>query len=1267
MQKSSSMRRALRALLTAAGVAGAAVFAATGEARAASAYIYDGQSKTPADLFNAGWDAKLSTLQFFGTVPSSTAGLGSISAILDVPLSRDFTGDAASTSQRLTVGSTYYPYAGAVQIAAGASLGIKSNKNTVANTGAALAILTGSVLRVYGDGSFVVSGNNATAADSGNTAAVHNKGGKLALDAYSVTFSSNTTAASLVTSGNVTGSVTGAGAIFNTGDSTNTGTLTRSATTGLLTFSSNTATATLTGNFKDAQSSGSVIQITAAGAIYNTGTVDLTGASFYYNTANAKDSGSYYDSGWFYINGSSNSTSAAAGALFNDGGTVTLTNATFQNNSATASATTEDHNGIAYARAGGAIYNNVGGAITLYDCNFYNNTATASFGSHGYAYSAGAIYNSGMILINVSEGKTTTFSGNTTSIYTTKYTKDSSSYYGTVYIYNAGVLDMRDPMSGDTAIINQTSGSTGVWKLAGENKFYNTQFTITAGTLQLYKASSGIAAGILTFTDANSYFTLSAGARLSVGGGNSISVASGKITIAGALEFDLASASTTVAPLTLTAASWGTEKIGAGTLYVNSAGALADGSYPLVSVNTANQIATIGDLVLDATPYSLPVRTPQGKVREYSLLADSTQKILSLKITTQNYAGAATLTWTGAETTNWESATSARNWTGNSITLSTPTFINNDSARFDDTAAAAKRNVTVAAAGVIADRVTIDTANTYTFTGGAVSATNGIVKSGAGTVAFGGTGAWSGDFELRAGALQIGTSHGFSTYAFKTVTHNGTVTLYSGTKLLFDIGYSNLADKLVATSVLFLNTGAGNITFDVSQTLIGNYTLLETTTGIIPAALLSNITTTVNGSALPSTYTADYTLSSDSRALVLAIAEKVTPPPVTPPTDDGGDSNSTDDSGTGDNTGDNTTTPPVVNPPIQTAMNESAFRPFGALPALAFAAIATEKSVLGDRFDFWRSSFAFEADALAKNNAPAANAPGADGIAEPTPVAAATENSPQPLRRSHSFWLRGNGATIDNKVAPSSPVFDTTVFGGTLGYDYSFNGEVPFLVGVAVGYNNGTAKYNSDVTAFDKTKFSSGRLGVYGGALFQKFLFLDSSLSFGYSKYEMDKNDTNGFDVAFSLRGGIVIKPLPRLHLAPFLGFDFAHAAVDGFNAFNDVVKVDDFSQNSARLKVGATLLWKPSATESNTLVAFRLAYARELCDRDVKVNATATTTGGSQRGYAPVLAANVFQAGPSVEFDLSDNAFISIGVTYEGDFKNQNAVSGSIGFRKGF
>ena len=171
------------------------------------------------------------------------------------------------------------------------------------------------------------------------------------------------------------------------------------------------------------------VNVTIINLTFTNGTSNLGGAIY-------NDGGTLTDTNDTFNNNTA--TNGYGGAIFNNGGTLTETNDTFNNNTAT--------NGF-----GGAIYNNVG-TLTETNDTFNNNTATNSFGgaifnyggtvtetndtfNKNSAYDGGAIYNGGVTVTETND----TFNNN-------------SAYDGGA-IYNGGgtLTDTNDTFNNNTA------------------------------------------------------------------------------------------------------------------------------------------------------------------------------------------------------------------------------------------------------------------------------------------------------------------------------------------------------------------------------------------------------------------------------------------------------------------------------------------------------------------------------------------------------------------------------------------------------------------------------------------------------------------------------------------------------------------------------------------------------------------------------------------------------------------------------------------------
>ena len=156
---------------------------------------------------------------------------------------------------------------------------------------------------------------------------------------------------------------------------------------------------------------------TGGGAIYNEGTLTVSGSTFQMNFA-ALEGGAIYNGGTLTVSASTFSGNTSnydpGGAIYNEG-TLTVSASTFSGNRAAT-------NGNTGTNDGGAIFN--GGTLTVSTSTFSGNTATDD---------GGAIDNGGTLTVS-----TSTFSGNTAD-------------YGGA-IYNGGTLSVwASTFSGNTA------------------------------------------------------------------------------------------------------------------------------------------------------------------------------------------------------------------------------------------------------------------------------------------------------------------------------------------------------------------------------------------------------------------------------------------------------------------------------------------------------------------------------------------------------------------------------------------------------------------------------------------------------------------------------------------------------------------------------------------------------------------------------------------------------------------------------------------------
>lgn len=272
-------------------------------------------------------------------------------------------------------------------------------------------------------------------------------------------------------------------------------------------------------NYAKALSSTTGTNITAVGgAIMNYGTLNISGNnnsfSDNYVLGGNNFGGAIYNAGTITVSGSNNTFSGnyagQGGALYNNSGTVTISNASFLNNGI-ATINSSNYN-TAY---GGAIINK--STMILNGCNFEDNYASVQAGaignfggtltitdstftgnSSGYG-GGGAICNNATLKIFASEGGSTSFSGNHTS---GGFGNDIYLNSGSVYLNAAsgGIITFDDGLKGNVnttpVYINSLTGSN-TWT-GGTIDFY---CPISTATLNIYNGITNFGNSSLTNTD----------------------------------------------------------------------------------------------------------------------------------------------------------------------------------------------------------------------------------------------------------------------------------------------------------------------------------------------------------------------------------------------------------------------------------------------------------------------------------------------------------------------------------------------------------------------------------------------------------------------------------------------------------------------------------------------------------------------------------------------------------------------------------------------
>ncbi|MDR0536175.1 MAG: autotransporter domain-containing protein [Puniceicoccales bacterium] len=597
-------------------------------------------------------------------------------------------------------------------------------------------------------------------------------------------------------------------------------------TSSYLYFARNNTTASRTGNFEDRDSYG----IVSAGTVYNYLQSTLYGnylrldkVYFQQNGVYAYDNGDYDDILWFY-DGNSHTALYAAGAIFNESGEIRLSNSYFMGNAGYARSHGEDGDASSQSIIVSGAILNLGGSATITDCIFEGNASdvTIQDGSGVSVSSAGAIYNSGALTItdssfrknvgyndalhgkygasifsvsdvsiNVSKDVISTFSGFSTSTGVAGYSIFQSG--GELVINNTGTLDMRDPFSASGFV---TKNGSGTWKLGGASK--GGYVRINAGTLHLYRAAEVLnptaysaTAAVAAAAVTGSTFTLADGAKISIGGGNTLDFSTvnfggGSYSGKNDYIFDMTGATTSKARLTVKATYM--PYVGNGNFYINNADALGAGTYPLISLpNLAFSYWNKTDFYVDGVLNSNrvdKVRSITGAIKTYSInFVDHKYNFI--------VAGTpvvASLLWTGSANAVWASGTSDSNWKNTSTAFVANTFVNNDTVTFDDSSS--RKTVEVASAGVTAKGVTITTSSNYVFNGGKITAETMSIGNGAITL--------NSPFAVSSSLTKNGTGTlniAKSSTAATASINGGTLLLDSGVKFS-GTGTLSLGDKV---------------------------------------------------------------------------------------------------------------------------------------------------------------------------------------------------------------------------------------------------------------------------------------------------------------------------------------------------------------------------------------------------------------------------------------------------------------------------------------
>lgn len=130
--------------------------------------------------------------------------------------------------------------------------------------------------------------------------------------------------------------------------------------------------------------------------------------------------------------------------------------------------------------------------------------------------------------------------------------------------------------------------------------------------------------------------------------------------------------------------------------------------------------------------------------------------------------GSKALTWTGAEGANWDINTSV-NWVDGSS--ATEKYYQGDAVTFRDAGA----GVLTLAAGLVPASVTVDSAQNYTFNGGAVTSGKPLIKNGTGTLLLNNQNTYAGGAVVNGGTLVVDGNQ-----AVNRLQNNAPVTVNNG-------------------------------------------------------------------------------------------------------------------------------------------------------------------------------------------------------------------------------------------------------------------------------------------------------------------------------------------------------------------------------------------------------------------------------------------------------------------------------------------------------
>ncbi len=238
------------------------------------------------------------------------------------------------------------------------------------------------------------------------------------------------------------------------------------------------------------------------------------------------------------------------------------------------------------------------------------------------------------------------------------------------------------------------------------------------------------------------------------------------------------------------------------------------------SFNAGGSFMSVGNWA-SGTALWLTWQTSQSSGGSQALAIDNLSFSASL--------GASTPTWNTTSGT-WTVGTGS-NWTGGTGTA----FFNGDNVAFTNTAGG---TVTIDAGGVAPGSTTVSAASgTYTFTGGAITGTGALTKSGSGTLVLSSANSYTGGTNLNGGILNVsadsalGNSSGGLTFAGGTLQAGAAlasaraITLNGAGGTVDTNGFDSTLNGNIGGAGALTKAGAGNLTLSGADTSSGGTVL----------------------------------------------------------------------------------------------------------------------------------------------------------------------------------------------------------------------------------------------------------------------------------------------------------------------------------------------------------------------------------------------------------------------------------------------------------